>query len=55
MITDLKNFIGPMRERRSEIAKDLDYVNKVLAEGKEKASSVAKIKMQQVKRAIGVI
>ena len=55
LITDLKNFIGPMRERRSEIAKDLDYVNKVLAEGKEKASSVAKIKMQQVKRAIGVI
>jgi len=55
LITDLKNFIGPMREKRAEIAKDLDYVNKVLAEGKEKASSVAKIKMQQVKRAIGVI
>lgn len=55
LITDLKNFIGPMRERRSEIARDLDYVNKVLAEGKEKASSVAKVKMQQVKRAIGVI
>ena len=43
-----------MRERRGEIAKDLDFVNKVLEEGKEKARAVASQKMEQVRRAIGV-
>lgn len=55
LIEDLKKFIGPMREKRGQITKDLDFVNKVLEEGKEKASSVAKVKMQQVKKTIGVI
>lgn len=55
LIDDLKNFIKPMRERREEIAKDLDFVNKVLEEGKEKAKAVASAKMQIVKKAIGVI
>jgi len=55
LIEDLKNFIRPLRERRTEIAKDLDFVNKVLAEGQEKAQAVASKKMLQVKKAIGVI
>lgn len=55
LIEDIKNFIGPLRERRAEIAKDLDYVNKVLEEGKEKAERVAKQKMLMVKKIIGVI
>ena len=54
LIEDLKKFIGPMRDRREEIAKDLDLVNKVLEEGKEKAQKVAAAKMKQVKKAIGV-
>ena len=55
LIEDLKNFIRPMRERREEIAKDLDFVNKVLTEGKEKARAVASQKMTEVRRAIGVL
>lgn len=55
LIEDLKNFIKPMRERRAEIAKDLDFVNKVLKEGKAKASAVALAKMKEVKKAVGVI
>jgi tryptophanyl-tRNA synthetase len=55
LIEDLKKFISPMREKRAEIVKDLDYVNKVLEEGKEKAKAVASKKMVQVKKAIGVI
>jgi tryptophanyl-tRNA synthetase len=55
LIEDLKNFIRPMRERREEIAKDLDFINKVLAEGKEKASAIASKKMIRVKKAIGVL
>ncbi|MEK7116591.1 MAG: tryptophan--tRNA ligase [Patescibacteria group bacterium] len=54
LIEDLINFIRPMRERREEIAKDLDFVNKVLEEGKEKARAVASRKMSEVKKAIGV-
>lgn len=54
LIEDLKNFIKPMRERRGEIVKDLNFVNKVLEEGKEKARSAAGQKMEQVRTKIGV-
>jgi tryptophanyl-tRNA synthetase len=55
LIADLKNFIGPLRERRAEIAQDLDLVNQVLTKGREQARTVASSKMLQVKKAIGVI
>lgn len=55
LIEDIKNFIKPLRERRAGIVKDMDYVNKVLEEGKEKAERVAKQKMLMVKKIIGVI
>jgi tryptophanyl-tRNA synthetase len=55
LIEDLKNFIKPMREKREGIARDLDLVNKVLEEGKLKAHEVASVKMQVVKKAVGVI
>ena len=55
LIEDLKNFIKPMRERREEVAKNLDFVNKVLEEGKTKARESASHKMEQVKKAVGVI
>lgn len=55
LIEDLKNFIGPLREKREEIAGDLDFVSKVLEEGKERASAAASAKMQVVKKAVGVI
>lgn len=55
LIEDLKNFIKPMREKREEIAKDTDFVKKVLEEGKEKARIAVNRKMELVKRAIGVI
>jgi tryptophanyl-tRNA synthetase len=54
LIEDLKNFIGPMREKREEVAKNLDYINKVLEEGNGKARVAAGRKMAEVKRAIGV-
>lgn len=54
LIEDLKNFIGPMREKREELAEDKDLVEKVLAEGKAKAGPVAAAKMRAVKKAIGV-
>lgn len=55
LIEDLKQFIRPLREKRAEIVSDSDLVKKILEEGKEKAQKVAKEKMLEVKRAIGVI
>lgn len=54
LIADLKAFIGPLRERREEIAKDTERVNKILEQGKEKAKAVASAKLAEVKKAIGV-
>ena len=54
LIEDLKNFIRPMREKREEIAKNIDFVNKTLEEGKQKARAVAGSKMERVRKVIGV-
>lgn len=54
LIEDLKNFIGPLRERREEIAREENLIKKVLEEGKEKARAVAKAKMTDVRKAVGV-
>lgn len=54
LIEDLKNFVRPLREKREGIAKDHDFVKKVLEEGKQKARAVAGRKMEEVRRAIGV-
>lgn len=55
LIADIKAFITPLRERREEIAKDPGLVERVLESGKQKARAVASQKMQEVKRAIGVL
>jgi len=55
LIEDLKWFVKPLREKREKIASDLNFVKKVLEEGKEKAGKVAKAKMLEIKKAIGVI
>jgi tryptophanyl-tRNA synthetase len=55
LIEDLKNFIKPMRERREEVVKDLNFVNKVLEEGKKKARETAGRKMATVRETIGIV
>lgn len=55
LIEDLNNFIKPLREKRAELAKDLDNVRKILEKGNRTANEVANAKMLEVKRAIGVI
>jgi tryptophanyl-tRNA synthetase len=55
LIDDLDNFIKPMRERREEIAKDLDRVKQILEDGAIKAKERADEKLFEVKTAIGVI
>ncbi len=55
LINDLKEFIGPKREKRKEIAENSELIKKVLEEGKEKARAVAGPKLAEAKKAIGVI
>lgn len=54
LIEDIKNFIRPLREKREEIAKDMDRVRSVLESGKQKAQAIASAKMSEIKKAIGV-
>jgi tryptophanyl-tRNA synthetase len=55
LIEDLKAFIAPMREKRAAIAGDGNRVMEVLEKGALRAREVAAQKMQEVKKAIGVI
>ncbi len=55
LIEDIDTFIKPMRERREELAKDEAAVLNVLKEGGLKAKAIADKKLEEVKRAIGVL
>ena len=45
---------APFRERRAEIVADPDYVNRVLAEGAEKARALARQTLNRVRAAVGL-
>src|SRR3989338_6073827 len=54
LISDLKAFIGPLREKRAQLEQDTDYVLDVLKEGGKRAKLKAEKKMDAVREAIGV-
>jgi tryptophanyl-tRNA synthetase len=54
LIDDLKKFIGPMREKRQQLAGDTETVLEILKEGGKRAKAKAEKKMDQVRGAIGV-
>ena len=41
VIESVNSFLEPHRARREELAKDMDYVRDVLAEGNKKANAIA--------------
>ena len=47
-------FFAPMREKRAELAANLDYVNGVLREGAERAQGVARKVLNRAKSACGL-
>ncbi len=55
LLTDIKAFITPLREKRAELEKDISYVTKMLEEGGLRANAVAGSKLSQIKKAIGVL
>lgn len=54
LIEDIKKFVTPLREKRKEIASDINYVLEVIKEGSAKAKVVADQKLKEVKEKIGV-
>ncbi len=55
LIEDLDAFIAPMRARYEELRKDPGFVDMALAAGGREARSVSEAKMQQVRKAVGVV
>jgi tryptophanyl-tRNA synthetase len=48
----IKDFFSPIRQKRSELANNIDYIKNVLSEGEKKAKKVAGITMSQVREAM---
>ena len=55
-VTEAVNgYFAPIRERRAEIAKDMDYVKDVIAEGNRRAREVAASTLDEVREAMGMV
>jgi len=50
----IDTYFAPMRERRKELAEDLDYVNDILADGAKRASILANETLQKARQAVGL-
>jgi tryptophanyl-tRNA synthetase len=55
LVEDLDTFIKPLRERRAELAKNPKIVAKVLEAGAKAADKVARAKLEEAKKSIGVL
>ncbi len=55
LIVDLKAFIAPLRARRAEFEANPEIVAETLEKGKIKAKEIADKKLEEAKRAIGVL
>ena len=51
----VNEFLAPIRERRCELLKDMDYVKDVLHEGNRQANEIANETLAQVREAMGMV
>ena len=54
LFESIRDYFGPMRERREQLVLDPGYVDDVLAEGARKARLQARVVMDRVRNAIGM-
>ncbi len=54
LLGKINEHFGPMRERRAELAADMDYVEDVLRQGAEKARALASETLQKARQAVGL-
>jgi tryptophanyl-tRNA synthetase len=52
---DIADYFTPFRKKRAELKENPEYVKKVLLEGAQKASSIAKETMKEVKEKMGLV
>ena len=55
LLESIKNYFGPMRERRNEFAKNPEAVMQILQKGGAVALEIATKKMNLVKKQVGLI
>jgi tryptophanyl-tRNA synthetase len=54
LIKNISALIAPLREKRAQMAKDIEYVLDILKEGGKRASAIAEKKMTEVRLKVGV-
>jgi len=54
LLDKINAHFGPMREKRAELAADMDYVNDVLKTGAKKAAVPARETLQKARQAVGL-
>ncbi len=55
-VTEAVNgYFAPIREKRHELEKDLDYIKDVLADGNRRANEIAEQTLQEVREAMGMV
>jgi len=54
LLNKINEHFGPMREKRAELANDMDFVNDVLRAGAEKASVLARETLGKARQAVGL-
>ncbi|MFA7302857.1 MAG: tryptophan--tRNA ligase [Candidatus Paceibacterota bacterium] len=54
LIEDLDRYLAPMRAKYEELQADSSIVDEILAQGRVEARAVSEVKMDEVRRAIGV-
>ena len=50
----VNSYFAPIRERRRELEKDMDYIRDVLAEGNKRANTIANATLNEVREAMGM-
>ncbi len=54
LFANMIKYLKPMRDKYFKLIKDEKYLNKVLVEGSNRARKVAQVKMEQVRKVVGI-
>ena len=54
VIESVNEFLAPHRERRAELAKDMDSIRDILHDGNKRANEIADETLEQVREAMGM-
>ncbi|KFF31878.1 tryptophan--tRNA ligase [Bifidobacterium bombi] len=55
VITSVNEFLAPHRERREELAKDMDSIRDVIHDGNKRANAIANETLDEVREAMGML